>query len=119
MAMAGVRKRGKKFTAAARANISAARIGNKNRLGIKHDAASRAKMSASHAGRKHSPETLKKMSQSQTGRIISPEHRAKIAATLTGRPAIRTPEGAARIAAAARKRMLSAANPGRGRGARV
>jgi hypothetical protein len=87
--------------------------GNKYRLGKKFSAETLEKMSASQTGRKHTEETKAKIGEAHAGKVLSPEYRAKISATLTGRPVVRSAEGTARIAAAARKRMLSDANPWR------
>ena len=44
----------------------------------------RAKISAIHKGKKHSPETIAKMSQAHKGKIRSAEHSAKISASKMG-----------------------------------
>lgn len=103
--------RGIKRSPEARENMARARIGNKNRLGIPHSPEVKARMSATRTGRKLTKEQCEAKSKRLMGHIVSQETRDKIAAALLGRPAIRSPEGIARIAEAARRRMLSDANP--------
>lgn len=104
-------KLGKRISPETRHRMSLARVGNTNRLGIEHSAEARLKMSIAALGRKLSPEWRDNIARGLSGRTVPLETRQKISASLTGKPCVRSPEGAARIAEAARRRMLSSANP--------
>jgi len=85
--------------------------GNKQVLGYRHSAETLVRMSHTHRGKTHSTATRAKIAKANSGVVMSADRRAKIAAALRGKPVVRSLEGTARIAAAARKRMLSDANP--------
>jgi len=98
-----------------RRRFTAAMRGNKQVLGYRHSDETLARMSLTHKGKIHSADTRAKIAKANSGIVMSPDRRAKIAAALRGKPVVRSAEGAARIAAAARKRMLSDANPAKRR----
>lgn len=56
-------------------------------IGMKFNAETLAKMSASHTGRKHSDETKAKMRANNIGKTLSSEHRAKLSTSAMGRKA--------------------------------
>lgn len=91
-----------------------------SRLGAKHSAEAKAKMSAAHKrrkpltaearanisaaakGRKFSPETRAKLSAANKGKRLSPEHRAKLSAAHKGKKL--SPEHKAKISATLRNK---------------
>lgn len=76
---------GKKLSAKARANIAAAKIGEKNPFfGKHHTSKSLAKMSAAHKGKKRSKQTCANISAALTGRTFSDTHRANLSAAKKG-----------------------------------
>ena len=79
--------RGWKHSAATKALISRAKMGNrccsghKNALGYHHTPETKAKMSAARKGHVVSPESREKRRIAMTGRVFSPETRAKMSAS--------------------------------------
>ena len=69
---------------ATREKMSAAQMGNRSRLGIKHTAETRAKIGAANTGKKHTAETRAKMSATRKGMTPSVEARAKQSAAKMG-----------------------------------
>ena len=67
------------------AKISASKMGNHNRTGIKHTKAARAKISAAGKGRKYTAETIAKRAAANTGQKRSPEARARMSAAQAGK----------------------------------
>ncbi len=78
---------GKKLTEEHKKKLGKSKLGNKNRLGIKHTKESKEKMSKNSAmimlGKHHTEESKKKMGR--LGRIVSKETREKISAAQLGK----------------------------------
>ena len=78
-------QRGLKRSAETRAKIGAAKVGNKNRLGIGFSEESKRKISESLRGQRASPETCAKLSAARKGVPHSTEWAAKIGAAHKGK----------------------------------
>lgn len=97
-AMSAARRGNTIISAAQRARISSALMGNKHFAGKTQSPEARARISAALIGHSVAPESRAKMSAALRGRTISAEGRANMSASLRGRPV--STETRAKISAA-------------------
>lgn len=107
-------QQGRKMTDEHKANISASKKGNTNRVGTTHTPETKARISAAKKGRKMSDDARKNMSvarmgnKNALGHSPSPETRAKIGASMKGNQ-----HGVGKSPSPETREKLSAANRGK------